>query len=729
MSCQAGRNRYTIQLILITPMNSNRNRWPGGQFLWFVVACFSIAPAFAADIVVTNPGDQPVAGETTLREAIAASAPNDVITFAVDQYIVLTEGELVIDHNLQLRGPDVGMQDIRRADGVAFRLFRISGGTVACSHLTLRNGYADATDTVTVPAANAQGGAILNAGTLSLTDCFLTLNSLNAGPGLSGTLGETGGNGEGGAIYNSGTLTVFSCTFDSNRAVGGNGGDSLDGPGGAAGLSAGGAIYNSGSATVSNSTFCLNGAGGARGGNASVNQVGGKGGATQGGAIFNAGSLAIYNSTFFHNSSNAGGAGGSNVTNDENGGDAAGGAIFASSDPGSTTTMGSNLVAGSYLHGGIASDYFVFTYGMALGQNVFGPITSSGFNLIEDAIDSTGWIPSDQIGTPDAPIDPLLQTYDHDNGGPTPTHSFKPGSLAIDQGKSYGLTTDQRGLARIYDDPAVPNATGGDGSDIGSFELQPAPPALLQNVSTRVRVGVNDSVLIGGLIVTGTEEKTIVVRGLGQGNGFDDPLVNPYLELHDADGAVLAANDDWFDTQASEIELSDLAPEGPYDSAILRALLPGAYTAIVRGLKGGSGTGLVEAYDIDQQTASALANISSRGKVGIGDNVMIGGFILGGGGGGSTTVVVRALGPSLGLPTTALQDPTLELHDVDGVLIGSNDNWKDTQEAEISAAGLAPAEDREAALLMDLPPGDYTAVVRGKEGTTGVALVEVYRVE
>ncbi|MBA3607981.1 MAG: hypothetical protein H0W43_05650 [Chthoniobacterales bacterium] len=330
-----------------------------------------------------------------------------------------------------------------------------------------------------------------------------------------------------------------------------------------AGVSAGGAIYNLGTAAVTNSTFCLNSAIGARGGNPSANQVGGKGGAAQGGAIFNAGSLAIFNSTFSHNTANAGGAGVSYVMNDENGGDAAGGAIFASNDPAASTTMGSNLVAGSYIHGGIASNYVVFTYGLALGRDVFGPIASSGFNLIGDAVDSTGWIASDQIGTPEAPIDPLLQTFDHDNGGPTLTHSLKPGSPAIDQGNSFGLTTDQRGLARSYDDPAVLNAPGGDGSDIGAFELQPASPALLQNVSTRARVGMDDDVLIGGVIVTGTEQKTIILRALGQGNGSGDPLPDSLLELHDANGALIASNDYWVDTQQSEIELSDLPRRDP----------------------------------------------------------------------------------------------------------------------------------------------------------------------
>ena len=245
-----------------------------------------------------------------------------------------------------------------------------------------------------------------------------------------------------------------------------------------------------------------------------------------------------------------------------------------------------------------------------------------------------------------------------------------------------------------------------------------------------MRVGVNENVLIGGLIITGTEAKTTVIRGLGQGNGFDDPLVNPYLGLHDADGVLLAANDDWFVNQGFEILLTDLAPEGPFDYRDPEHFISGRLhrgCARAEGRQRDRPGGSVQ--DIDQQSASTLANISSRGKVGTGDDVMIGGFILGGGGGGSTTVVVRAIGPSLGLTGAALLDPTLELHDSDGVLIGSNDNWKDTQEDEISASGLAPTDEKEAALLMDLPPGDYTAIVSGKGNATGIALVEVYRVE
>jgi hypothetical protein len=165
----------------------------------------------------------------------------------------------------------------------------------------------------------------------------------------------------------------------------------------------------------------------------------------------------------------------------------------------------------------------------------------------------------------------------------------------------------------------------------------------------------------------------------------------------------------------------------PNDSALLLPLSPGNFTAVVRGADGGTGVGLIEAYDLTPQSDSTLANISSRGQVGPGDDAIIVGFILGSGGGGSTKVAIRALGPSLGFGAAGLQDPTLELFDADGVMIASNDDWKDTQKATVTATGLAPTDNHEAALVIDLPPDDYTAVVRGKNGSAGIALVEVYR--
>ena len=193
---------------------------------------------------------------------------------------------------------------------------------------------------------------------------------------------------------------------------------------------------------------------------------------------------------------------------------------------------------------------------------------------------------------------------------------------------------------------------------------------------------------------------------------------------------MITTNDNWKDTQQSEIEATGFQPQNDLESAIVRTLDPGNYTAVMSGKGGGTGAGLFEGYDLDQGADSQLANISSRGFVETGSNVMIGGFILGGVG-GNASVVVRALGPSLAnaVPPVAgaLADPTLELHDGNGALIRNNDNWKETQQTEIEATDLAPTNDLESAIFQTLAPGAYTAIVRGALDATGVGLVEVYR--
>ena len=253
------------------------------------------------------------------------------------------------------------------------------------------------------------------------------------------------------------------------------------------------------------------------------------------------------------------------------------------------------------------------------------------------------------------------------------------------------------------------------------------------NISTRVLVGSGDNVAIAGFIVTGSEAKNVIIRAMGPsltGAGISNALQDPMLELHDSSGAVIASNDNWKDTQQAEIQASGLAPADDRESAIVRTLSPGAYTAIVRGKDGTGGIGLIEGYDLDSSADSIFANISTRGFVGTGDNAMIGGLIVGGNGGGVNVVIARALGPSLSNAGVqqALQDPTLELRDQNGVLIDSNDNWKDRQQALIERQNLAPADDRESALLEVLPAGAYTAIVRGKNDATGVALVEFYNI-
>jgi hypothetical protein len=255
----------------------------------------------------------------------------------------------------------------------------------------------------------------------------------------------------------------------------------------------------------------------------------------------------------------------------------------------------------------------------------------------------------------------------------------------------------------------------------------PPEPAVLGNISTRGLVKTGDQVLIGGFIVTGVQPKQVIVRAIGPSLPVPLVLANPSLELHDSSGAIIASNDNWRSDQQTAILASGLAPLNDNESAVVMTLQPGSYTAVVAGVGGTSGVALVEVYDLDQTVDSKLANISTRGFVGTLDNVLVGGFIVLGDNAAET--IVRAIGPSLtdaGV-ADALQDPTLELHDGNGTILVSNDDWKADQEAEIIATGLVPAKDVESAVVATLAPGLYTVIVSGKNSTTGVALVEVYQ--
>jgi hypothetical protein len=270
-------------------------------------------------------------------------------------------------------------------------------------------------------------------------------------------------------------------------------------------------------------------------------------------------------------------------------------------------------------------------------------------------------------------------------------------------------------------------ATDPDGN---TSEFSRAFGTKLQNISTRLNVLTGENVLIGGFIITGDTSKEILLRAIGPSlgiTGLSGVLADPVLELHKPDGTVVT-NDNWKDTQQAEIEATTIPPSNDLESAILATLDPGAYTAIVSGKDGGTGIGLVEAYDLDQLLGPILANISTRGFVDTGDNAMIGGFIVGPTDTGLADILVRAIGPSLGDfgIDNPLLDPLLELHDSNGAILTTNDNWKDTQETEIEATGLAPNNDSESAILQTLAPGAYTAIVRGADDTTGVGLVEVY---
>jgi hypothetical protein len=242
-------------------------------------------------------------------------------------------------------------------------------------------------------------------------------------------------------------------------------------------------------------------------------------------------------------------------------------------------------------------------------------------------------------------------------------------------------------------------------------------------------VQTGDQVLIGGFIVTGTQPKEVIVRAIGPSVRVPGVLIDPVLELHGSSGAIIGSNDNWRSDQEAAIIATGVAPIDDNESAIVMTLEPGSYTAVVSGAAGGTGVALVEVYDLDQSVDSKLANISTRGFVGTADNVLIGGFIVLGD--DSANAVVRAIGPSLtdaGV-ANALQDPTLELHDENGTIIVSNDDWKTDQESAILATGIAPTKDAESAVVMTLAPGLYTAIVSGKNNATGVALVEVYQLD
>jgi phospholipase/lecithinase/hemolysin len=261
----------------------------------------------------------------------------------------------------------------------------------------------------------------------------------------------------------------------------------------------------------------------------------------------------------------------------------------------------------------------------------------------------------------------------------------------------------------------------------------PPSPSKALNISTRVFVDTGERVTIAGFIVTGNIAKKVLIRGIGPSlaaNGVPTPLANPTLTLFDNSGNVTMTNDDWRNSpDAAEIMSSGLAPTNDRESAIIATLAPGQYTAQLAGKDNGTGNGVVEVYDLQSGTSATLANLSTRGYVGSGDNVMIGGIIIGNG--DNPIMVFRAMGPSLANAGIAnpLMDPTLALYDSNGSQIASDDDWQIPQVQAVRAVNLAPPDTRESVIVSPfLSPGQYTAIVRGKNNTTGVALVESYRI-
>lgn len=265
---------------------------------------------------------------------------------------------------------------------------------------------------------------------------------------------------------------------------------------------------------------------------------------------------------------------------------------------------------------------------------------------------------------------------------------------------------------------------------LSPFAVSVAPAPLradtLANISTRLRVETGDNVLIGGFIITGTMPKKVIIRAIGPSLALPGKLADPILELRDGTGTLLKSNDNWKSDQEAEIRASTIPPTNDLESAIVMTLpANGAgYTAIVRGVNNGTGIAVVEAYDLDQSVDSKLANISTRGLVQTGDNVLIAGTIVLGS--APQRVIVRAIGPSLSIPGK-LADPTLELRD-SSALIRANNDWRSDQQAEIIGTTIPPTNDAESALVSTLPGNNatYTAIVRGVGNGTGIGVVEIY---
>ena len=563
------------------------------------------------------------------------------------------------------------------------------------------------------------GAGIASTGsTLNIVNCTILGNTIIGPPGMD----RPGANTAGAGIYSTASTTILHSTVANNALTGGP----AVYPDPAAGMRGGDAfgsgLFANAAVSVTNSTFAGNTATGGDGGS-------NPGGAARGGGIYTVAALNLSNTTITDNHVTAGNPLGAGT-------DGSGGGVFASPVTGNVK---STIIAGNGASIG--------------GPDASGTFSSKGYNLIGKLDGSTGFgDATDLVGTGANPRDPKLDPAGlQANGGPTLTIALLRDSPAIDHGTSVGLNsnsvTDQRGsgFPRVSDDPSIGNASGGDGADIGAFELQvsaptPTPTATptatpgassLGNISTRLRVETGDNVLIGGFIVTGTQPKKVILRALGPSLPFAGKLENPVLELHGPNG-LIETNDNWISSPNRQAIMDTMIPPpDDLESAIVQTLPANntGYTAIVRGLNYATGIGVVEAYDLDPTVDSQLANISTRGLVQTGDNVLIAGTIVLGN--TSQKVIVRALGPSLSLPGK-MEDPTLELRNQNGGILEANDNWVDSPNKQmIMDSGVAPSNDREAAIVQILPGNGagYTAVVRGVNDSTGIAVLEVYALQ
>jgi len=372
----------------------------------------------------------------------------------------------------------------------------------------------------------------------------------------------------------------------------------------------------------------------------------------------------------------------------------------------------------------------IYTFNIDTGVTVRIGTTGVAINAL--AFDANGTLYG--LGKGDA----TLYTINQVNGAATPV-----GDLGVVNNNPFGgmaFRADGVLFASIDDRLYTINKTSGaatpvsqtvldfDFSSMSGLTFAPGA-ASIGNMSSRVAVGSGDNVAIAGFIVRGAPVKKVLLRGIGPSlTMVPGNLPDPVLELFNGQGVSIVRNDNWRDSlQANAIAATGLAPMNDKESAILQMLGDGNYTAVLSGAGGATGIGLAEIYDLELGSGSKLANLSTRGFVQTGDKILIGGVIVSGS--AAQHVVVRAIGPDLSnfkVPTP-LQNPFLQILDANGNQAGVNDNYRDAgQTTELAQVGLTPGDDRDAAIIIDLSPGNYTALVTGVSNSTGNALVEVY---
>jgi PKD repeat protein len=308
------------------------------------------------------------------------------------------------------------------------------------------------------------------------------------------------------------------------------------------------------------------------------------------------------------------------------------------------------------------------------------------------------------------------------------TFSFGDGSPDVTQSSPTINHTYKHG-GGFFATLTVNDSKGLQSANIASAPIKVA--AQLLNLSTRLRVQPGDNALIGGFIIRGSEQKKLVLRGIGPSINIPGKLEDPVIQLFNSANVNIGGNDDW-KTDQQNVESTGLAPTNDRESALVITLDPGAYTVVMRGKDNSSGIGVVEMYDIGLAANARLANVSSRGLIGTGDDILIGGFFAGPQTAAVTGVVFRAIGPSLAALNVPgpMQNPTMEIRNREGDLVASNDDWQSDQKTDIEGTGLAPKDSRESAILLrNFEPGPYTAIVRGNNNSIGVGLVEIYDVQ